>query len=181
MSAISGFVIGLLFGFGLQRGGIVRYPRLMGMLLLKDLKAMKFMFTAVLVALLGTQLIISSAVTLRPNPLDMGSIVGAVLFGMGMGITALCGSLIPVRIGEGKWLTVFALLGIVAGNVATDTVLYEWAVGLVREPLLAAKTIPELLGVSAAAVTIGLAIFLVAVILLADRLDPEKKRIAGLK
>lgn len=181
MALITGFVIGLLFGFALQRGGIVRYPRIMGMLLLKDLKVMKFMFTAVLVALLGTQLLAGSIITLRPNPLDMGSIVGAVLFGIGIGITALCGSLVPVRIGEGKWLTVFALLGMVVGNIATDTVLYKWAVGLTQKPLLAAKTIPQLLGVSALAVTIVLAVFLAAVIAVADKLDPEKKRIASKK
>ena len=48
-----GFLIGFLFGFVLHKGGLIRYSRIIGTLLLRDLKPMKFMFTGLAVAMLG--------------------------------------------------------------------------------------------------------------------------------
>ena len=47
-----GFIIGAGFGFALHRGGIIRYSRIIGTLLMRDLKPMNFMFTGVAVAAL---------------------------------------------------------------------------------------------------------------------------------
>ncbi len=85
-----GLITGFLFGFVLHRGGLTRYSRIMGTLLLIDLKALKFMFTALAVAALGYGIseMVGLGVTPRVNPfLGWSHIVGGILFGVGMGIS----------------------------------------------------------------------------------------------
>jgi len=88
-----GFLTGLLFGFILHRAGLVRYSRIMGALLLQDLKVLKFMFTGIAVAMLGYGLLgLTDTPLLLPriNPyLGPAHLVGGVLFGLGMGLSGL--------------------------------------------------------------------------------------------
>ena len=86
----AGLITGFLFGFVLHRGGLTRYSRIMGTLLLRDLKALKFMFTAVAVAALGYGLSEMAGLGIAPrvNPfMGWSHIVGGILFGVGMGIS----------------------------------------------------------------------------------------------
>ncbi len=87
---LGGSITGFLFGFVLHRGGLTRYSRIMGTLLLRDLKAMQFMFTAVAVAALGyglTELAGLDIAVPRVNQFfGWGHVVGGVIFGIGMGL-----------------------------------------------------------------------------------------------
>jgi len=87
---LGGLLTGFSFGFVLHRGGLTRYSRIIGTLLLRDLKAMKFMFTAVAVAALGygvTGLAGLDVTVPRVNHfIGWGHIVGGVIFGIGMAI-----------------------------------------------------------------------------------------------
>ncbi len=89
MNAIlGGLLTGAAFGFVLHRGGLTRYSRIMGTLLMQDLKAMKFMFTALAVAALGlglADLAGIGALAPRVNAyFGPAHFVGGVLFGVGM-------------------------------------------------------------------------------------------------
>jgi hypothetical protein len=91
MSAVlGGLATGAAFGFVLHRGGLTRYSRIMGTLLLQDLKPMKFMFTALAVTALGlgfADLAGVSAFEPRVNPyFGAGHFVGGALFGVGMAL-----------------------------------------------------------------------------------------------
>lgn len=91
MVVMGGLLTGALFGFVLHRGGLTRYSRIMGTLLLRDLKAMKFMFTALAVASIGygiSGLADLELVVPRINPfLGWSHVVGGVIFGVGMGLS----------------------------------------------------------------------------------------------
>ncbi len=65
-----GLLIGFLFGFVLHKGGLIRYSRIIGTLLLRDLKPMKFMFTGLAVAMLGYGLseLVGLGIVPRVNP-----------------------------------------------------------------------------------------------------------------
>lgn len=85
-------IIGAAFGFAMHRGGITRYSRIMGTLLMKDFKAMNFMFTGTAVALLIYA--IGDLSGLGPAQringyFGMGHIAGGVLFGIGMALAGL--------------------------------------------------------------------------------------------
>lgn len=87
-----GFLIGGVFGFVLHRGGIVRYSRITGTLLMRDLKPMNFMFTGLAVAALlyGISDLLELGVVPRINGyFGIGHIVGGVLFGVGMALGGL--------------------------------------------------------------------------------------------
>ncbi|MBI5044000.1 MAG: YeeE/YedE family protein [Nitrospirae bacterium] len=87
-----GLIIGALFGFALHRGGLTRYSRIIGTLLMKDFKAMKFMFAGLAI----TTLIYGMGDLLELGPAQringyfgMGHIIGGILFGAGMGLAGL--------------------------------------------------------------------------------------------
>ena len=85
-------IIGAAFGFAMHSGCITRYSRIMGALLMKDFKAMKFMFTGTAVALLIYAIGDLSGIgpVQRINGyFGMGHIVGGVLFGIGMALAGL--------------------------------------------------------------------------------------------
>src|SRR3990167_2896248 len=48
-----GALFGVLFGFLLQKGGVAKYPVLLGALLLEDFTVMKVMLTAIVVGSVG--------------------------------------------------------------------------------------------------------------------------------
>lgn len=87
---LGGLATGAAFGFVLHRGGLTRYSRIMGTLLMQDLKPMKFMFTALAVAALGmgfADLAGMSALAPRVNAyFGPGHFIGGALFGVGMAL-----------------------------------------------------------------------------------------------
>lgn len=89
-AALGGLATGFAFGFVLHRGGLTRYSRIMGTLLLRDLKPMKFMFTALAVTALGlgfADLAGVEALAPRVNPyFGFGHFLGGTIFGVGMAL-----------------------------------------------------------------------------------------------
>lgn len=111
-----GLIVGLIFGYILTRTGITKYPRVMGMLRLKDFKILKFMLTAVISSLILFHLLSDLGwIVLFPKPLSWGSLVGGMIFGTGMGLLGYCPGTLAARIGEGKGDAVVGLIGMVVG------------------------------------------------------------------
>jgi uncharacterized membrane protein YedE/YeeE len=111
-----GLIVGFIFGYTLQRTGITKYPRVMGLLLLKDFKILKFMLTAVTFSMIGFYILDSiGIITLNPKSLDLGKLVGGLLFGVGMGLLGYCPGTMLSRIGEGKKDAWVGLAGMVLG------------------------------------------------------------------
>jgi hypothetical protein len=52
-----GFITGILFGFLLQRGQVLRYDKQLGALRLMDMTIVKFMLSSILVAMVGFYLL----------------------------------------------------------------------------------------------------------------------------
>lgn len=113
-SLISGLLIGSIFGFILHRAGLIRYSRVIGTLLLKDFKPMKFMFTGTAIAavLYGISDLFGIGIVPRINGfLGIGHIIGGTMFGIGMAIGGLCPGTCAARFGAGKILAGAGLLG----------------------------------------------------------------------
>ena len=113
---IFGLVTGFLFGYILTRTGITKYPRVMGMLLLKDFKILKFMLTAVISSMLLFYLLGDMGfLKLSLKSLDWGKVVGGLIFGTGMGLLGYCPGTLAARIGQGKKESLIALFGMAFG------------------------------------------------------------------
>lgn len=111
-----GLFIGFVFGYILQRTGITKYSRVIGMLLFKDFKILKFMLTAVICSMIGFHLLGDfDIISINPKSLDWGKVVGGLIFGLGMGILGYCPGTLATRIGEGKKEAIIALFGTAFG------------------------------------------------------------------
>ncbi len=123
MNMFSGLLVGAVFGFALHRGGLTRYSRILGTLLLRDFKAMNFMFTGLAVAaiLYGVFDLLNLGILPRVNGyFGAGHLIGGVLFGTGMAIAGLCPGTCAARFSSGKLLTGVGLLGIFIGVFVYD-------------------------------------------------------------
>ena len=116
LKIIIGLITGFAFGLILQRTGITKYPRVTGLLLLKDFKILKFMLTAVTISLVGFTIMSDlGIIVFNSKPLDWGKFVGGLIFGIGMGLLGYCPGTALSRIGEGKKDAFLGLLGMVLG------------------------------------------------------------------
>lgn len=116
INIVFGVAVGFAFGYILSRTGITKYPRVMGMLLLKDFKILKFMLTAVTSSMILFYLLGDlGLLKVVPKNLDWGKLVGGLIFGTGMGILGYCPGTMAARIGEGKKESILALFGMALG------------------------------------------------------------------
>ena len=87
-----GLVFGVNFGFLLQKGGVAKYPILLGVLLLEDFTVVNVMLTAIIVGSVGVfSLFALGLVKLHVKPTRYAAnIVGGLLFGVGFGLLGYC-------------------------------------------------------------------------------------------
>jgi len=114
---IYGLVTGLLFGFLLQKGRVLRYDKQLGALRLLDMTIVKFMLSSVIVGMVGIYLLSDlGLVKLSIKATILGPvIIGAVIFGLGWGLLGYCPGTSMGALGEGRWDAVWGILGMIAG------------------------------------------------------------------
>ncbi len=178
---IMGLITGALFGIVLHKVGAIRYSRVEGMLLLRDLKIMKFAFTGIattsiiygLVHLLGY----ADALNIHPRVMPymgIAHLIGGFLFGIAMASAGFCPGTCVARVGAGKWFATAGVIGLILGIVIYSIIQPS----LVEAGILGQKekiTLYGLLGIpyGVLAVVWGIAFIIFAII--ADWFDPAKK------
>lgn len=122
-----GLITGVLFGFLLQKGRVLRFDKQVGAMLLEDMTIFKFMLSAILVGMVGINLLADMGIiTLSHKPMNVGAIVvGGALFGTGWAIMGFCPGTSIGALGEGRWHALFAITGMIAG-AAVYAELYPW-------------------------------------------------------
>lgn len=145
-----GLITGVLFGFLLQKGRVLRFEKQVGALLLQDMTILKFMLSAILVGMIGILLLSNMGmITLSHKPMNVGAVVlGSALFGAGWAIMGFCPGTSLGALGEGRWHAIFAILGMIAGAA-----LYAELYPLFKTTIIAWKDfgkigLPQTLGVS---------------------------------
>jgi uncharacterized membrane protein YedE/YeeE len=112
-----GFVTGIIFGFLLQKGRVIRYDKQIAALRFLDMTIVKFMFTTILVAMVGVYLLKDLGIvklSLKSTVLG-GNIIGGLIFGIGWGLLGYCPGTQLGAIGEGRWDAIWGVLGMLAG------------------------------------------------------------------
>lgn len=147
---VLGAATGFVFGFLLQKGGVLRFERQVGALLFKDMTIVKFMLSAVLVGSVGLQLMADEKlIVLTHKAMNVGGIVvGGLLFGGGWAVAGFCPETAVGALGEGRWHALYVIAGMLAGAM-----LYSEAYPFLKETVLAWKNcgpigLPQVLGVS---------------------------------
>ncbi|WP_163337990.1 YeeE/YedE thiosulfate transporter family protein [Desulfopila sp. IMCC35008] len=112
-----GLVTGVLFGFLLQKGRVLRFDKQVGAMLLTDMTILKFMLSAILVGMAGILMLSNfEIITLSHKSMNIGGVlIGGALFGSGWAIMGFCPGTSLGALGEGRWHAVFAIIGMVAG------------------------------------------------------------------
>jgi len=147
---IYGLVTGILFGFFLQRGQVLRYDKQIGALRLIDMTILKFMLTAIFVGSVGIYLLKDLGLvklSIKSTVLG-GTIIGGLIFGLGWGLLGYCPGTSMGAIGEGRWDGLWGLLGMLAGAA-----VYAEAYPLIKRTVLTwgdlgKITLPGILGIS---------------------------------
>lgn len=100
-----GFLIGVAFGFLLQKGGVTRYDVILGQLLLKDFTVVKIMLSAVITSMIGVHLFMSLGwADLHPKPGSLGgTAVGGLIFGVGFGLLGTARAPLREPWGTASW------------------------------------------------------------------------------
>jgi uncharacterized protein len=163
---IYGLVTGILFGFLLQKGRVLRYDKQLGALRLKDMTIVKFMLSAVLVGMVGIYLLNDLGLAkLSIKPMILGGIVlGGLIFGIGWGLLGYCPGTSLGALGEGRWDSIWGIVGMLCGAA-----LYAEAFPTMKATVLTwgnygKITLPQVIGVShwfiiPVFIIVGLALF----------------------
>jgi len=114
---ILGLVTGILFGFLLQKGRVLRFEKQVGAMLLKDMTILKFMLSAIIVGMVGIAAMSGAGmITLSHKAMNVGAVlVGGGLFGAGWAVVGYCPGTSVGALGEGRWHAIFAIIGMLAG------------------------------------------------------------------
>ena len=150
MSLIYGLITGILFGFFLQKGQVLRYDKQIAALRLKDMTIVKFMLSHVMVAMVGIYLLYDiGMVKLSLKPTILGALViGGLVFGIGWGLLGYCPGTSLGALGEGRIDALWGIAGMLVGAG-----LFAEAYPFMQKTVLTwgdfgKITIPQLLGIN---------------------------------
>jgi uncharacterized membrane protein YedE/YeeE len=147
---IYGLVTGLLFGFLLQKGRVLRYDKQLGALRLMDMTIVKFMLSSIMVGMVGVYLLHDLGMAkLSIKATLLGPvIIGGLVFGIGWALLGYCPGTSMGALGEGRFDAVWGILGMLVGAALFAEVypvlkssIYTWGD-------LGRITLPQILGVN---------------------------------
>lgn len=118
---IGGLIVGVLFGFVLQRGRFCMNSAFRDIILLKEFKLAKAVVIALITLMIGFAIFaLVGVIDLAPKPLKIwGAVVGGLVFGIGMVLAAGCASGTTYRVGEGMIGSLVAGFGLTLGALMT--------------------------------------------------------------
>ena len=118
---ITGLIVGIIFGFVMQRGRFCMNSAIRDTVLLQDFTLLKSVGAAILVSMAGFAIMSAAGViTINPKPLfGWANLVGSFVFGIGMVIAGGCASGITYRVGEGMMGALAAVIGLATTGTLT--------------------------------------------------------------
>ena len=144
-------VLGLAFGWFLERAGLGNARKLVGQFYLTDLTVFKVMFSAIITALLGAFWLsrlglLDLGAVFVPETYVLPHLVGGGVFGVGMVVGGLCPGTSCVAASTGRTDGLFVALGMLVG-VAVFNESFFLVEGFYASTPMGAVTLPQLLGV----------------------------------
>ncbi|ABN75120.1 YeeE/YedE family protein [Actinobacillus pleuropneumoniae] len=147
---ISGFFVGLLLGIILQRGQFCLSGQLRQVAFKRDFTSFSPLLTAISVQSIGFYLLEQQGVIRFPSsPMPiLATLLGAFLFGIGMGVANRCVSGQLYRAGEGMIAAMITLFVFAVTTVATQTGVLKFWVASQLETESKLITVPQTLRIS---------------------------------
>jgi len=105
MHVVQPLLVGFAFGWVLQKGKLGRYETIVNVFRLTDLTVLKFLMTALAVAMLGIQALESLGIVEEvpvAQTYVLGNLLGGLVFGAGMALAGFCPGTVAAGAGEGR-------------------------------------------------------------------------------
>ncbi|HVO70384.1 MAG TPA: YeeE/YedE thiosulfate transporter family protein [Aggregatilineaceae bacterium] len=172
-------VLGIFFGFSLNKAGLTKYTKIVNVFRLTDMAVLKFMMTALVVSMTGLFILRGLGLVTFPNipaTYIAGNVVGGLIFGVGMALSGYCPGTCVAGSGEGKLdYLIPGLLGFLVGAV-----IYGLTYPLVFPVIsaianLGSVVIPDLLNISPYLTVLLFALMAVLLFYLIDRAGLHRK------
>jgi len=124
MVLLSGLLVGVLFGFVLQRGRYCMNSAFRDIIFVDDFTLFRSYLLALLIAIIGANLLedvgfMGESGLRRQSFNIVANIIGGYIFGLGIVMAGGCGSGIVYRMGEGYVSAFVATLGFASSLIAT--------------------------------------------------------------
>jgi hypothetical protein len=153
LSLLAALIIGIAFGFVLERAGFGRSTKLAAQFYLRDMTVFKVMFTAIVVATLGLGLLGGlNLVDVQVLSQSAASytfvgpfLVGGLLLGVGFVVSGYCPGTSVVATASGNLDGLVTLLGVVLGSLLFGEA-YPWLADFATGGNLGHVFLPEWLG-----------------------------------
>jgi len=164
-SLIVAFLIGIGFGFFLERAGFGSAKKLVSQFYLNDLAVFKVMFTAIVTAMLGVTYLAwagfldLSLVYLVPT-YWIAQVVGGLLLGVGFVVGGYCPGTSIVSTATGKLDGLVFVVGFAAGTLGF-ALAFPLVKGLYTAGEIGTKTLPQVLGVPYGVLVFGVVLMAV--------------------
>ncbi|MDD3420905.1 MAG: YeeE/YedE thiosulfate transporter family protein [Methanocellales archaeon] len=162
---IIGLVLGIFFGFFLQKGGVTNYNIIIGQLILTDFTVFKVMLSAVIVGMLGVYLLRSLGFAqLHLKQGSIGStVIGGLIFGVGFAVLGYCPGTAAGAVGQGSLDALFGgVVGMLIGTGLFAAMYPKLQRKILNKGYFGDVTFPQLLKVNPWVVVITFAILLTA-------------------
>jgi len=167
-----GLVIGVCFGFLLQKGGATNYNVIIGQLLLTDFTVVKIMLSAVITGMVGVHFLKSlGIVQLHLKRGSIGSsVIGGLIFGVGFGMLGYCPGTAAGAVGHGALDALCGgLVGMLIGAGLFAAMYPKLNSSVLRKGDFGDLTLPQLLKVNCWAVVFPVGIVLAALLWLLEK------------
>lgn len=152
VNLILAFILGVFFGFFLERGGLGNPHKLTGIFYLTDFAVPKAMFTAILVAATGLcvlsdlKVLDMSKVYIIPT-FFWPQLIGGALFGLGYLVSGYCPGTAVAGLASGRLDALVAMIGIGSGTLLFS-ILFPWIEVFYKTSDMGQPTLPDLLGIN---------------------------------
>ena len=172
-------VIGVFFGFFLERGGLGNPRKLTGVFYLTDFTVPKAMFTAIATAAVGLylmadfKLIDFSRIWIVPTYF-WPQIVGGALFGVGFAISGYCPGTAMAGFSSGRIDALFTMIGIGAGSVIF-AYFFPWLENFYNTSAMGGVTLPQLMHVNPWFIVILVVMIAVAMFVMLERFEKHRR------
>jgi hypothetical protein len=178
---ILALVLGIMFGFSLNKAGLTRYTKIANQFRLSDMTVMKFIMTALVVTMIGVYpLRMLGVITFDglgiPATYIVGNLVGGLIFGVGMCGAGFCPGTMSAGAGEGKLdYLIPGTLGFLVGAMLFG-LTYERVFPPIAKILnYGSVVIPDLWNVNALLAVLVMALIALALFYLIDRMGLQRK------
>ena len=125
---------GLIFGFGLGLSTMTKQEVVLDFLSLNDFGLLLVMGVAILFSIIAFTIVprfrkrsvLGAPFSFKDNPISKQIIIGAVLFGIGWGVSGICPGSAIASIGTGNYPILIGVLGMILGAYVSEAYILKY-------------------------------------------------------